>query len=172
MTREEFNATANELGMKESRIKTIGRKDNKIVYADSNLDFYYSSASYVIVKGRIPFEVANNIYLKYPNNEYGIRVKGQTINEVPFYWAIDDQFKEDLDRLEYDDNGDCKDVDLVNEILSNLRKRTSTSKYIDFYHIDTKDGLKIFVIEMRAYYAKKNNIHVLNSGLVRVLRQK
>ena len=154
MTREEFNTVANELGMKKSRIRTVCKKDNKIAYTDSNLDFYYSNSSYVIVKGRIPFEVANNIYKKYPNNEYGIRVEGQAISEIPFDWAIDDQFKADLDDIEYDDNGDCKDIVKVNEALSNLRKRAGANKYINCYQIDTTRGLIIFVNEMRNYVAR------------------
>ena len=83
-----------------------------------DLTIEFGGTFYAVVKGKIPLEVANIIYKKYPNNPYGIRVAGGCSSWDPKNWAI-------------------------------------SNKYIETYHIDTKEGLVIFITEMKDYLARK-----------------
>jgi len=58
------------------------------VFSYKGLNIYFSGNYYAVIDGLIPLEVADAIYKKYPNNEFGIRVNGGAINLNPNKYAI------------------------------------------------------------------------------------
>lgn len=82
----------------------------------NNIQIQFGGTDYAIIEGFVPLVVANDIYQKYPENPYGIRI-----------------------------NGGCKDWKPSEHIVNS-------------YHIDTKEGLVIFITEMKDYFARKNNL--------------
>ena len=117
MTSLEFRTIFDTLGItvKESR-KPFGNCVWKVYWKDFIFSFH-SAKYYTVVDGKIPMEVGNLIYSKYPGNPYKIRVEGGHEDFVP------------IDR----GNG---------------------AFYL--YHIDSKEGLLIFMTEMMDYLAKRN----------------
>lgn len=62
------------------------------------IDIYFGDGYYAIVKGKIPLEVANLIYEKYPNNIYQIRIGSGYSDLNPNEQAIDDKYKKDIQK--------------------------------------------------------------------------
>jgi len=153
MERKEF-----ENVMEEYKFTPVGmveyNYETRNAYYGENLLYYYGGTGYTVINGRVPLEVANNIYKKYPNNEYGIRVDGAAPDAVPSDFAEDDTLKKEVN--EYG----------IQEAFKNFRNREDSEKYITVYHIDTKEGLKIFIDEMKKYLAEK----YLSKAPVRVLK--
>lgn len=138
--------------------KKYGLLDKKDAYWQ-NLEISEGDSYYAIVKGRIPLEVAQIICEKYPDNEYGIRIHGNRDREDPKEWAIDEEYE--IERDSYPHEGYISHFDIEkrhNSLQSNLKKRSDTNKYITLYHIDTKEGLLIFLSEMKDYFLRKNNL--------------
>ena len=110
---------------------------------------------YAVVRGKIPLEVAQIIYEKYPENEYGIRVEGGCNNCDPKEWAVDDKYENELKKI-HEEKISSLDKSERYEIEQNkLAKRKDNKKYIKTYHIDTKEGLIVFITEMKDYYLRK-----------------
>ena len=86
----------------------------------NNMAIFFSHSDYTIVKGKIPLEVANTIYEKYPDNHYGIRIEGGCSDWKPADWT--------------------------------------DGMYISYYHIDTKEGLLVFITETKDYFLRKQNL--------------
>lgn len=110
-------------------------------YEIANVVLYYGGTDYAVVKGKIPLEVAKIIYTKYPKNQYGIRVAGDCIDTNPEEHVIVDEYFQGL----------AKKINGGNENLDDY-------KYIDTYHIDTKEGLVIFLSELDDYYCRKQGL--------------
>ena len=122
MNRLEFNEVMNAVCINNPLSTTKGRYgSNEKVYHWNNLKIWFGGSYYAVIKGKIPLEVANIIYEKYPNNPYGIRIEGGCENWNPNEWGIN-------------------------------------NKYLETYHIDSKEGLLIFLIEMKDYFLRKNNL--------------
>jgi len=115
---------------------------------------YMGPTYYAVVRGRIPYEVAKKIYEKYPGNPYAIRVAGGVSSTNPLQYAADDRYMKEMAEniqtyagMEYAEKN--------KEALKKLARRKDENKYIHLYHIDTKEGLVIFLTEMKDYYARK-----------------
>ena len=157
MNRLEFNEIMKAANIKNNGIKTNGRYGSmEDIYCWNNLTMCFGGSYYAVVNGRIPLEVANNIYEKYPNNPHNIRIEGGSVDSVPFNYAIDDKFEEDIKEY-YEQNmvNDDFNTYFMNA-KNNLEKRNDDDKYITSYHIDTKEGLVVFLKEMSAYLSKSN----------------
>ena len=127
MYRLEFNEVCSATAIDDVWTEKIGRMgQNEKFFCWGGLEICFSGKYYAIVKGKIPLEVAEIIYSKYPENEYKIRVQGGREENIPSDWAIED-------------------------IISG-------EEYIEEYHIDTKEGLLIFITEMKDYFARKNKL--------------
>lgn len=121
MNRLEFNTVLKVLGIKQLETKSYpGYEEYFYKYNDLTISFC-SGKYYAVVSGKIPMEVANIIYEKYPDNPYKIRVNGGQESWNPKDWSLD-------------------------------------GEYINTYHIDTKEGLLIFFLEMFDYQSRKNNL--------------
>lgn len=121
MNRLEFNEVMKAVEIYNPLATTNGRYgSSEQVHFWQDVAINFGGSYYTVVHGKIPLEVANIIYEKYPNNPYGIRV-----------------------------SGGCSDLD---------PKECTNGQYLDTYHIDTKEGLTIFLTEMKDYYARKNNL--------------
>lgn len=124
----------------------------------NNVLISFNAGCYAIIKGKIPLEVANIIYEMYPENQYNIRVNGGCINYIPKEHAIDDQYRleieqyinENLPSEEYIAN--CKNA------RRKMQRRKDDNKYIETYHIDTKEGLVILLTELKNYYLRKQGL--------------
>ena len=114
----------------------------------NNLAIFFGGSYYTIVNGRIPLEVANIIYQKYPDNPYDIRVDGGCKDWNPIDRATDDKYEKDIQKYVEEQLEEQIGVD---EYLSkcknaekNLKRRKNIDdKYLKTYHIDSKEGLLI-----------------------------
>lgn len=159
MNRLEFNEVMKAVGIDNPLLTTTGRygSDEKVHFWQ-NVAINFGGSYYTVIHGKIPLEVANIIYEKYPNNPYAIRVDGGCDDWKPNEHATDDQYKKEiqehiechLDANEYLEK--CK------KSRRNMLRRKAENKYIDTYHIDTKEGLIILLTELKDYYARKQNL--------------
>lgn len=129
ITRIEFNEIMDVVGVYNPLVRTIGKFGYEDVYIWHDMAIWFHGG-YAIVHGRIPLEVANIIWQKYPGNPYCIRVNGLKNDIIPIDCAIDDE----------------------------RMKKNDDDKYIPCYHIDTKEGLLIFLTEIEDYYLRKSNL--------------
>lgn len=119
---------------------------------------YFGGSYYTIIKGKIPFEVADIIYEKYPNNPYKIRIDGGSEDYKPIEYAIDKQYTKEIAE-ELKKTTSLEDFSTINKKLKKeMLKRDDDKKYISKYHIDTKEGLIILLTEMKDYYARKQEL--------------
>ena len=71
MNRLEFNEVLKTLGINNPLINTKGRcGESEQVHFWQNIAIYFGGSYYTAVRGKVPLEVANIIYQKYPNNPY------------------------------------------------------------------------------------------------------
>ena len=129
MNRLEFNEIMKATDLYNPVATTGGRYDTEEdVHCWNNLGIWFGGSYYTVVHGKIPIEVADRIYKKYPGNPYEIRVEGGSSDNIPSEWARGSKTNE------------------------------ADERYIGCYHIDTKEGLIIFLTEMKDYYLRKNNL--------------
>ncbi len=129
------------------------------VYFWNNLIMWFST-NYVVVKGRIPLVLATSIWQKYPNNTYQIRVDGGSYDNNPREFAVDEKYEKEI--LSYREmltsKIEAKDYILKCEnSLERLKKRSNLNKYVTCYHIDTKEGLNVFLKEYSEYLTSKKD---------------
>lgn len=125
------------------------------LYKYCGLNVSFGGSNYAVVDGKIPLEVVKTIYKKYPENQYKIRINGGREDYDPDDWARDDAFDKEIREIndQYDFSHD-EWKSLVNQAKEKLKKRKTKGKYITSYHIDTKEGLLIFLTEMQDYCLK------------------
>ena len=120
----------------------------------NNLAICFGIRDYARVNGRIPLEVANIIYQKYPGNPYGIRVDGGCDNWIPIEHATDEKYEQDILNINLDEDYHAQ----WKNARRNFMRRNDDNKYLTTYHIDSKEGLLIFLTEIKNYYLRKNNL--------------
>ena len=120
----------------------------------NNLAICFGISYYARVNGRIPLEVANIIYQKYPGNPYGIRVDGGCDNWIPIEHATDEKYEQDILNIDLDEDYHAQ----WKNARRNFMRRNDDNKYLTTYHIDSKEGLLIFLTEIKDYYLRKNNL--------------
>ena len=133
---------------------------DKKIHLWNNVIMYHEFDD-TVVKGRIPLEVANIIYQKYPDNPYRIKIELDKNNLEPIYYAVDDEFLKDYyDVLEEKfvfeefNTSEYKNSELYFPKLR-LSKRPNDNKFITCYRIGTKEGLLILLTELKDYYLRK-----------------
>ena len=135
MNKIEFKEVLNVMGIKDKKnLADVSAE----VYEFCGLDICFSGTFYTKVLGKVPLDLANYIFDTYPNRYYHIRVAGGAESFIPNDWAQDAQLEEDND-------------------LEAFKMRTDTDKYVKTYHIDTKEGLLIFLLEVKDYYLRKSS---------------
>ena len=180
MNRLEFNEVINTTDINNlSSSKKNNYKSDEDLYCWNDIEISFSGSYYSIINGKVPLEVANIIYEKYPNNPYNIRINGGSNNLIPIEQATDDQYENDIEKYIDEKPTISKYLEECEKAKKELDNRNDCNKYINKYHIDTKEGLLIFIIEMKDYFLRKNNldetevkkynelIKIVNEGIIK-----
>lgn len=118
--------------------------------ADDVLKFYEYFISFenecAIVKGKIPLIFANVMEKKYANILKINGLEGNVLENV-----VDNEYIEEVKKYNKLDNYIIK----VKEAKEKLKLRSDNNKYIESYHIDTKEALIIFLLEMKSFVINK-----------------
>ena len=146
-------------------LKTLGVKFNhncNMVAGDVGLlnGFFIapSDSYYFIINGKMPLKDAEYIFNTYDNNKYKVRVDGGCEDWKPIDKCENDKFNdflqkelETLTSKEYFNNCEkyCK-------MKKELKKKHPEDFYVNTYHIDTIEGLKIIID-----YIKEHNIKTI-----------
>ncbi len=159
MNRLEFNEVMKAVDINNPLSTTTGRYGStEEVHYWGNLAIWFGGSYYTVVNGKIPYEVAKIIYEKYPGNPYEIRVDGGCVDWVPINYAVDEKYEKEIKEL-VDNYGFSKEyLTKCAYAYRNLKRRKDDSKYIKTYHIDSKEGLLIFLTEMKDYFARKKGL--------------
>ena len=147
------------LGIKFDRHLPYEERDGVKNIGMCNGFFIYCKSYYYIVSGKIPFEMANYIFKNYDNKKFQIRVQGNSEKSKPDEWKTSDEYKEYVQN--YLDSHDIMDdfegyAKIMKDKKAELLENNSEEFYIEYYHIDTNEGLKV-VID----YIKENNIRTI-----------
>lgn len=154
----EMDAVLKAMGIDDtSNTITINGKKEKVIFG-KGLKIYFSGTYYVVVKGKIPLEVANIIYAKYPDNPYGIRIEGGCDDYVPMEHAVDDEFIEEIKKAEKECHNFIELDARYKKAEKKMAIRNDKDKYIKLYHVDSKEGLIILLSELTDYYARKQGL--------------
>mgnify|MGYP004507853691 FL=1 len=114
---------------------------------------------YALVKGKIPLSFANVLEEKYAN-KYNFKINGleSKVSEN----AVDNDYKEEIKKYnELDDDYIIK----IEKAKEKLELRTDKNKYIESYHIDTKEALIIFLLEMKSFTINKRNFKTIDQNI-------
>lgn len=160
MNRLEFNEVMKAVGINNPLSVAEGRYGTREeVHYWNNLAICFGGSYYTIVNGRIPLEVANIIYQKYPGNPYNIRVDGGCNDWNPIDWATDEKYEKDIQKYVEEHLGTDEYLLKCKNAKRNFKRRKNIDdKYLKTYHIDSKEGLLIFLTEMKDYFLRKNNL--------------
>ena len=155
----EMDAVLKAMGIDDTSSHTIttkGKKEKVSFWKD--LKIYFSGTYYVVIKGKIPLEVANIIYEKYPDNPYGIRIEGGCDDYVPMEHAVDDEFIEETKKAEKECHSFTELDVRYKKAEKKMAARNDEDKYVKLYHVDSKEGLIILLSELVDYYARKQGL--------------
>lgn len=159
MNRLEFNEVMKAVGINNPLSTTNGRYGtSEQVHYCQNIAIHFGGSYYAVIKGKVPLEVANIIYEKYPNNPYEIRVDGGCSDWQPSEHATDDKYERNIQEYIELHLGADEYLEKCRNARRNFLRRTNENKYVDTYHIDTKEGLVILLTEMKDYFARKQGI--------------
>ncbi len=157
MTKCEFKTVLEVLNIKNKiGFKEIQTGEKRAIYKWHDFKLYLSDYGNAVIEGKIPLEVAQNIYHEYPINQYSIKVNKGQIDDNPIEHANCDEFNKIYDNFLSDDN-EFKKILLEKwkEKLIEVYQCNSFPLYIDGYHIESKDGLLIVLQELHNYYTKR-----------------
>lgn len=159
MNRLEFNEILKTLGINNHLINTTGRYgSSEAVHFWNNIAIYFGGSYYTVIRGKVPLEVANIIYEKYPNNPHEIRIDGGCSDYIPIEHATDDQYKKEIQEHIEQHLGADEYLARCKKSRRNMLRRNNENKYIETYHIDSKEGLIILLTELKDYYARKQGL--------------
>lgn len=159
MNRLEFNEVLKTLGINNHLVNTSGRYgSSEAVHFWNNIAIYFGGSYYTVIRGKVPLEVANIIYEKYPNNPYGIRIDGGCSDYIPIEHATDDQYKKEIQEHIDQHLGADEYIARCKKSRRDMLRRKNENKYIETYHIDSKEGLIILLTELKDYYARKQGL--------------
>lgn len=159
MNRLEFNETLKALDVNNHLLNILGSSgESEAVHFWNNVAMYFGGTDYAVVCGKIPLEVADIIYEKYPNNPYGIRIDGGCNDYIPNEHAVDEQYEKEIQEHLEQDLGSDEYLARCMESQKDMLGRSEDNKYIREYHIDSKEGLIILFTELKDYYARKKGL--------------
>ena len=69
--------------------ESFGANNEVSYWKNHQLHIYHGPSYYAVVKGNIPYEVAKNLYDKYPYDQYGIRINGGVRDQNPEYVTVE-----------------------------------------------------------------------------------
>ena len=165
MTKLEFEEVLKATDIYNPVATTEGRYNSEEdIHCWNNMALYFSGSNYTIINGKIPLEVANMIYEKYPDNQFGITIDGGNIDCNPADFATDDKLEKELldyeeQRFDYHIISDQEYEEKCEKAEKDFANRKGVDgKYLKSYQIDTKEGLLIFITEMKDYLLRKNGL--------------
>lgn len=174
-----FNKVMEVLGI-TNEIPITENSNIKKAYRWSNFNIYYAKTDIeytAIVSGKIPLEVAQTIYDKYPhlretfhlmelkhNNPFTNWYLHEETN--PIEWATTEQ----LNQLVKQALNEMKDIKIVNEAQAlkmiikayetqkkNIERMNKEKLYIEKYYVIRAESLVILITELKDYYMRKTN---------------
>lgn len=151
MTEKEFLEIMYENGI-YATYRISGNCSDAFIWNDI---MFFHKGFRVNVNGRIPLEVANEIFKKYEGNPYKINVEGGAENWDPNDWATDDEHEKNIRKLMNSGLTSEDFIKMADLEREKLKERLIENKYIKGYHIFTKYGLQILIDEIKKYYEKK-----------------
>lgn len=93
MNRLEYNKVLETLGINNPIKNTIGKYGTtELVHFWNNVEIHFRDSYYTVISGKVPLEVANIIYEKYPDNPYGIRIDGGCSDYIPIKHAKTERY--------------------------------------------------------------------------------
>ena len=163
MKRIEFKEVLSVFNINNPLSFTVGYNSDKYeeVHYWNDLAIWYDGSA-AEIRGKIPLELANTIYQKYPDNQYKIQFfDGDDISTNPNRVAIDKQAEEEekmlLLKLKQREINYSEYKKELWKTYDKLDARSDENKYINEYYIGTKEGLIIFITELQDYYLRKSN---------------
>ena len=158
MTKEEFNEVLILTDISDPKRMTKSAYGTmEEMYYWQNFTIYFNGKNKTIIEGKIPLEIAQKISENYDMAKYGIyydpmcHVKElkDNIRDDKFFQNISSYIKKHPDENSHILVKKAKDEQ------RNVLKR-NTEKYICNYYIVTKEGLFIFINEVKKYLALQN----------------
>lgn len=134
----------NELEFAGIHAVECGRTNQEVPYSYIGIlhGFVFKRAwSYWMVSGPMPIKTANYIYEKY--RDLSIRAGGDCGNVEPIRYAEPKDFRKYVDNLAEQLLSNYKLVDEIEKLLQE-KKQSTKELYVNSYHIDTLEGLKVF----------------------------
>lgn len=129
----------------------------KIEGATPFLDFnIYYDFSNVKIKGKMPYDFAKLIESKYPCESLGIKAGSIGLSSCPDPFFKDDKYNYELNKPMPNESINSRSIRLNAERFK-LSKRPNSQKYLETYRISSKEGLITILMELIAYYNKKDN---------------
>ena len=161
MNKFEFKNVIDVLGINNKTSYIISQYGTvEDVYDWNGLEIYFYGHYYSIIKGKIPFEVAQKIYDKYPNNPPSIKIINGNSYYTPIDWVKNDDYDKFIPIIFKTLKNEKQNYENINQIYKNIKQEVITTYpnnfYIDAYHIDTKEGLIILLTELQDYFINKN----------------
>ena len=140
MNKLEFKEVINYYGYDEKDITKNHYGYDTDIYKIGPITLYFSDTYYTIVKGKVPYEKAIDLFNNYDNRKFHIRVDGGGDDWSPTNRLVDDTYIKAVDDLKY-----VFSIDQLDKLNEELKARNNKDKYVDCYHIDTLEGLIIFL---------------------------
>ena len=161
MNRLEFKNVIDVLGINNKTSYIISKYGTvEDIYDWNGLEIYFYGHYYSIIKGKIPFEVAQKIYDKYPNNPPSIRIINGNNYYTPIDWVKNDDYDKFIPIIFKTLKKEKQNYENISQVYKNIKQEVITTYpnnfYIDTYHIDTKEGLLILLTELQDYFISKN----------------
>lgn len=139
-----------------------GFKCDDIYYWQGITIYFYNN--YVIVSGKIPFELVKTIYQKYPNIPYEMRIKGWYEGCTLVDLAVDEKYEKEINEYIENNSSECVSIlDKFEKARKRLLRRNDGNKYIRECDIFTKEELVIFLTEMKDYYNRRNGLEEIET---------
>ena len=145
---KEFNEIINKYN--------INNKDEENRYIWNNILIYIRD-KYIVVRGKIPLEVAKTIHNNNYDTKYNIRLNGTINNANPIEFSTDDIYEEEMNNYINNSKLISSYIDKLLKANEEFNKRNDKDKYIKFYHIDNTEGLDVLLNELNNYYKNNNN---------------
>lgn len=169
MNRLEFDAVMKTLDLENPIGTTSGRYGTtEVVHLWENLEIYFGGSFYAVVNGKVPYLVAERIYEKYPGNPYEIRINGGCPDTKPIDCATSDEFEDYAKKAFEEKTSLMQYAEACVEKSEEIKSGPKGSLYINGYHIDSKEGLLIFLTTMSDYILEQK----FNSVGINVNRRK
>ena len=165
LARREFNPEINEEVKEELQIANIPvmklpcyiNTEVKTMYIGILNGFvFYRAWTYWICRGKMPLEIAKEIYQKY--QKLNIRAGGHAGNVEPESQSMNPVYEKEITDLLKNTNNTREYLEKAEKIVDDK----TLPRYVDMYHIDTQLGLCKLAETIKAYDIHTENALLLN----------